>query len=206
MAMIQCPECGHQISDQAGVCPNCGYVLKKATHFSPKPFIAGGIACACAVLVWFGVTQTTVFCSQEDKILLECAQQVQKELLAPDSMVLYNAEIVYGKQMEAASSNTVSSEENANSGEVSNEVMVYIYYGAGTKAGGITDGICALEKEDGEWEKYSYHEDLDSFEGLDAVTPALENLQIKYTLYNVQEYGKEYSSESIQRVSARLTK
>lgn len=24
MAMIKCPECGHQISDKAPVCPNCG--------------------------------------------------------------------------------------------------------------------------------------------------------------------------------------
>mgnify|MGYP000565577660 CR=1 FL=1 len=24
MALIKCPECGHQISDKAPVCPNCG--------------------------------------------------------------------------------------------------------------------------------------------------------------------------------------
>ena len=24
MAIIKCPECGHQISDKAPVCPNCG--------------------------------------------------------------------------------------------------------------------------------------------------------------------------------------
>lgn len=29
MAMITCPECGKQISDQAVSCPNCGYVLSK---------------------------------------------------------------------------------------------------------------------------------------------------------------------------------
>lgn len=27
MALFQCPECGHQISDRAKHCPNCGYVL-----------------------------------------------------------------------------------------------------------------------------------------------------------------------------------
>ena len=26
MAMINCPECGKEISDQASNCPNCGYI------------------------------------------------------------------------------------------------------------------------------------------------------------------------------------
>lgn len=29
MAMIQCPECGKEISDKAASCPNCGAVVKK---------------------------------------------------------------------------------------------------------------------------------------------------------------------------------
>lgn len=28
MALIKCPECGKEISDKAGSCPNCGYPLK----------------------------------------------------------------------------------------------------------------------------------------------------------------------------------
>jgi len=27
MALIKCPECGHQVSDKANACPNCGYPL-----------------------------------------------------------------------------------------------------------------------------------------------------------------------------------
>ena len=27
MAIIKCPECGHQISDKAPVCPSCGVVI-----------------------------------------------------------------------------------------------------------------------------------------------------------------------------------
>ncbi|MEF2147229.1 zinc ribbon domain-containing protein [Aquilutibacter rugosus] len=30
MAMISCPECSKQISDQAVACPNCGYTLNGA--------------------------------------------------------------------------------------------------------------------------------------------------------------------------------
>ena len=29
MALIKCPECNNQISDQADSCPKCGYELKK---------------------------------------------------------------------------------------------------------------------------------------------------------------------------------
>ncbi len=29
MAIIQCPECGREVSDQAASCPNCGIPLKK---------------------------------------------------------------------------------------------------------------------------------------------------------------------------------
>lgn len=28
MALIQCPECGKEISDRAGNCPNCGYPIE----------------------------------------------------------------------------------------------------------------------------------------------------------------------------------
>lgn len=28
MALIKCPECNNQISDQADSCPKCGYELK----------------------------------------------------------------------------------------------------------------------------------------------------------------------------------
>ena len=32
MAMIKCPECGHEVSDKAPTCPNCGCPIKKETH------------------------------------------------------------------------------------------------------------------------------------------------------------------------------
>lgn len=29
MALIRCPECNHEVSDSAEICPNCGYRIKK---------------------------------------------------------------------------------------------------------------------------------------------------------------------------------
>ena len=34
MALINCPECGNQVSDQAGACPNCGYPIRGGTSTS----------------------------------------------------------------------------------------------------------------------------------------------------------------------------
>lgn len=31
MSMVECPECGKEVSDNAVMCPNCGYGVKE--HF-----------------------------------------------------------------------------------------------------------------------------------------------------------------------------
>ena len=37
MALINCPECGKQVSDAAAACPGCAYPLSQATQQQPKP-------------------------------------------------------------------------------------------------------------------------------------------------------------------------
>jgi len=37
MALIQCPECGNQISDKASACPHCGYLLSGETPMQEQP-------------------------------------------------------------------------------------------------------------------------------------------------------------------------
>ena len=32
MALIECPECGKEISDTAKICPECGYKIKKVNR------------------------------------------------------------------------------------------------------------------------------------------------------------------------------
>ncbi len=32
MALIKCPECGHEVSDKASSCPNCGYPIRSAEN------------------------------------------------------------------------------------------------------------------------------------------------------------------------------
>lgn len=37
MALINCPECGHQVSDKASSCPSCGVTLNGVTAVSSAP-------------------------------------------------------------------------------------------------------------------------------------------------------------------------
>lgn len=48
MAMINCPECGKKISDQASNCPNCGYIINKSSEPAINVTVEGnkgGIKC-----------------------------------------------------------------------------------------------------------------------------------------------------------------
>ncbi len=46
MSLINCKECGKEISDQAKACPNCGYPLKKKGNgFAIASLVLGIISC-----------------------------------------------------------------------------------------------------------------------------------------------------------------
>lgn len=36
MALIKCPECKHEISDKAEICPNCGYNVGRFILFQQE--------------------------------------------------------------------------------------------------------------------------------------------------------------------------
>lgn len=66
MAMIQCPECGREISDQASFCPNCGRPVKGASQIVPNALQApsgevNGLAIASLVL---GIVGLVTMCSK----------------------------------------------------------------------------------------------------------------------------------------------
>lgn len=78
MAMISCPECGKEISDNAKSCPNCGYSLKKNTKNKKGIIISIVIV---IVIVIIGAIGFTVFKQQEIKKQEELlAQQHQQEI------------------------------------------------------------------------------------------------------------------------------
>lgn len=46
MAMINCPECGQEISDKADKCPNCGNPIKKQSSIAVL-----GIVIVCSIII-----------------------------------------------------------------------------------------------------------------------------------------------------------
>lgn len=42
MAIIQCPECGHKVSDAAQACPSCAYPIAAPPHSKPTTIQATG--------------------------------------------------------------------------------------------------------------------------------------------------------------------
>lgn len=62
MALIPCPECGHQVSDKAAACPNCGHPVTPASADppstgpapapSPQPAAAEAAANRCVCGTW----------------------------------------------------------------------------------------------------------------------------------------------------------
>ena len=59
MALIKCPECKHEISDKAEICPNCGYnvgrFIKSPKVKQRKRIIKTVIICALFVYVLYQV-------------------------------------------------------------------------------------------------------------------------------------------------------
>lgn len=56
MALIKCPECGKEVSNNAEACPNCGYSLKPSTtHFSLVL-----VGCVISVLIVLGSLVTLI--------------------------------------------------------------------------------------------------------------------------------------------------
>ena len=44
MALIECSECGHMVSDKAIVCPECGNPIKSKNTFNWKKIILSVVA------------------------------------------------------------------------------------------------------------------------------------------------------------------
>lgn len=202
MAMIQCPECGKEISDRATSCPGCGYPFQKSTVI-PKKYLLRVIAAVLgtALLIML-LTQTTMLWSGKDKALAHCARMIQNDLLAPDSLFIYSATIwnETADESETSSSGTATSTTTE---------WVWIHYGAKTKGGGIADDVALFERSDGKWqmhERSNDEYDTSTLEGSkNAAGTALYNLWLERKMLEVQLLGEEYSEEAVARVIKKLT-
>lgn len=203
MALLQCPECGKEISDQASCCPHCGYKTSK------KPALRkGGAVLLCLLVLALGtallIGQTTLLWSKEDRLLLQCVKIIQDDLLAPDSIQIYDAGVL--DCTKETPGMFVVTDENEN--EVPINTMVYIYYGAATKGGGVSDGLYAFREVQGAPINVFPYSDADQRDPSDmseqerdqALENALRSIVALDIVENVITYGTEYSDNSVEMV------
>lgn len=89
MALIKCPECGKEISDQVKKCPSCGYKEKKSIN-KKVFFIFGGVLVLVAIIV--GVT---LFFTKEkpltqlEQYAVECIKDYKSMLKNTNSLQVH---------------------------------------------------------------------------------------------------------------------
>ena len=89
MALIKCPECGHEISDSAPSCPHCGFVmttlkeskvsleLVEAKRVKRSKFVTRLIIIAIVLFVVALVIEMIYHKTDQQSIILEVILQVQ---------------------------------------------------------------------------------------------------------------------------------
>ena len=69
MALIKCPECGQGISDQANVCPNCGYPITPVEKYKYIGFWSAGRLAAGIISIVLSVILVMPFMAAGPGIL-----------------------------------------------------------------------------------------------------------------------------------------
>lgn len=147
MALITCPECQRDISEQARLCPNCGFRLKPSGQDRLKAFACrwkgatkqqrtmGAVAAAVLLLVLGLISPygKTLFLTPQEKYAVIAAKAVQDGLLNPQSMELLEV-IVYIRPQEEIS------QEDKEDGLYS-VAFVGLSYKAQTTGGGLRDDV-----------------------------------------------------------------
>ena len=93
MALIVCPECGNQVSDQAHMCPKCGYLLQESKSGKAKKWVLERkklliflIAITSLGFLVFSALGSSL--NDYEKQALENCQALQRALKNPQSFSL----------------------------------------------------------------------------------------------------------------------
>lgn len=136
MALVQCPECGKEISDQAISCPNCGYTMRKEENVANAVAVPVKrapnkrlIVVAC-VVVLLAVVLVAFRSSlnQYEKLALEDCRILKNMLKDPSSMDIYNIYVHPSKEGDDY------------------DTLVFIDYAAANSYGGKIRSVATFEK------------------------------------------------------------
>lgn len=145
MALINCPECGKEISNTTNKCPHCGYVVKPRLildNIKKKNIFVGLFSAISLMLIIFAVNSMNK--SPIDIAVKRCITATRESLLAPDSMIIYK---VYARQTLSSTrkdkimieAKTSEEYDEKIAQEPDDTIEVYIYYGATNRGGGVSD-------------------------------------------------------------------
>lgn len=137
MALIKCPECGKEISDQAASCPNCGCPIKKTNGDSGednlgkkveisikkpdvkldkkiKSILGGVIVCLVILIGVIVYTKTNITLSDEERAVIFSINELQNSLDVASSISIDEAITAYYdpeyEQLKSASESTDSTD------------------------------------------------------------------------------------------------
>ena len=136
MALVQCPECGKEISYQAISCPNCGYTMRKEENVANAVAVPVKrapnkrlIVVAC-VVVLLAVVLVAFRSSlnQYEKLALEDCRILKNMLKDPSSMDIYNIYVHPSKEGDDY------------------DTLVFIDYAAANSYGGKIRSVATFEK------------------------------------------------------------
>lgn len=113
MALINCPECGKEISDKARECIHCGYTISKVKKnifeiFQKHKILKLSIICIFILIILIVVifSNGKIGLSKSEKCALNDINTLQDVLLDPNSMIIYE---IYTTLIEDSDSNYNSS-------------------------------------------------------------------------------------------------
>ena len=104
MALISCPECSKEVSDEAYLCIHCGFSLKKKKNIFDEIMKKKKILLVITSIVFVAIMAFVLFSSfvtREEKIAINDVRTLQEELLSPETIIIYEAYINFdydGKQ------------------------------------------------------------------------------------------------------------
>lgn len=136
MALINCPECGKEISDSVKKCPHCGKKIKdnrfKEFIFKHK-IIFGLFIIICVFAISIGIyIGTHEFLSYEENAVLTAIDHVKNSSAYKESVYIQRVQVAYCTpekiKMIYNEIPTFSSYESMNDAYTKNITSVYIYY------------------------------------------------------------------------------
>lgn len=103
MALIHCPECGKEISDNAKKCPHCGMKLKKGFFQSHKLLVAAAISGTLLAGGAAAFFSTHTIVSYGENVAVKGVRQLEKNIINEESIDIEKLRVgyVYPEKLDA---------------------------------------------------------------------------------------------------------